>query len=147
MLNDDQDSEKFYGKRVISGMKCMITANNVNGIIKGSTSLCSSGKNLKFELEPILNGRFGEVVISKELDRLYFDVVLVNGKDKLTLMVKKKLDEWRCFIVKLQGSKYKLNALRLTNDNKNQQFLLATSISIKQCEKPYQVEVSKVISY
>jgi len=93
-LNDNQDPEKFYGKRTVSGIKCMIMANNVNGIIKGHTSLASSNKTHRFELEPILNGRFGEVVISNELDRLYFDVVLTNGKDKLTLLIKKKLDQW-----------------------------------------------------
>jgi hypothetical protein len=38
-LNDDQDPDKFYGKRMISGMKCMIMANNCNGIIKGHVSL------------------------------------------------------------------------------------------------------------
>ena len=34
-LNDDLDPEKFYGKRVISGLKCMVMANNCNGTIKG----------------------------------------------------------------------------------------------------------------
>ena len=70
MLNDEQDPEKFYGKKKISGIGCMVMANNVNGIIKGYASLASSNKTHKFEIEPILNGRFGEVVISKELDRL-----------------------------------------------------------------------------
>ena len=80
-LNDDQDPDKFYGKRMISGMKCMVMANNCNGIIKGHVSLFQSTKCLKFEMDPILNGRFGQVVISQELDRLYFDIVLQNGKD------------------------------------------------------------------
>ena len=84
-LNDDQDPDKFYGKRMISGMKCMVMANNCNGIIKGHVSLFQSTKCLKFEMDPILNGRFGQVVISQELDRLYFDIVLQNGKDKLLL--------------------------------------------------------------
>ena len=101
ILNDDQDPEKFYGKRIISGMKCMVMANNCNGIIKGNASLCQSNKSYKFEMDPILNGRFGEVIISKELDRLYFDIQLVNNKDKLTLKIKKEMDQWKHFIIKL----------------------------------------------
>ena len=97
----------------------MIHANNVNGIIKGHASLATSNKIYKFELDPILNGRFGEVVISKELDRLYFDVVFADGKDKLTLLIKKKLDLWKNYIISLQGSKFKHNSLRLLNDPEN----------------------------
>ena len=91
-LDDDFDSEKFYGKKVISGIKCMVLANKVTGMIKGHVSCNTSNKSYKFDFMPSMIERFGEVVISKELDRLYFDIVLVNGKDKIKLLVKDKQD-------------------------------------------------------
>lgn len=64
----------------------MVSANNVTGMIKGYVSSCTGNKSYKFEIQPSLKDRFGDIIISKELDKLYFDIVLTGGKDKLKLL-------------------------------------------------------------
>ena len=81
-------------------------------------------------MDPILNGRFGEVVISKELDRLYFDVVMSEGKDKFGLHIRKKMDDWKYYVIRLKGSKHKQNALRLKNEREKKEVVLKTFITI-----------------
>ena len=39
VLSDgDDDTEKYYGQRIVSGINCIVTANNIAGQIKGQLS-------------------------------------------------------------------------------------------------------------
>jgi hypothetical protein len=48
----------------------MVSANNVGGMIKGQVSVARANKSYKFEIKPSLTNRFGEMIISKELEKL-----------------------------------------------------------------------------
>jgi len=51
----DESLDRYYGRRIISGVNCIVSAHYVHGLIKGQLSCEISSKNFKFDLHPNLS--------------------------------------------------------------------------------------------
>ena len=89
----------------ISGQQCMVKAYIVNGHVIGSVNCEFSNKNYKFELTPILNQKYQEIDLEKEISRLYFDLVLSGYETDFELKIKSKAQIDKYFsLLKIDGS-------------------------------------------
>ena len=76
-----------------------------NSIILGTISIREQNKNHKIELTPILNQKYQEIDLEKEVKRLYFDLKLSGYDIDYVLKTKSKEDmKWNNYIISLTGS-------------------------------------------
>lgn len=81
---------KYEGRREVSGILCLVYAEEKLNKIVGKLSCARSNRPFNFEFKPIPVDSYKGTRINfeKELERLYFTESIVHGKRKLELEIK-----------------------------------------------------------
>ena len=106
--NADDD---IYQDIIVSGVACMVSARNANGVIKGRLTCQASTREFRVDISPT-DRKKTSVDVKNEIHRLFFDYSLSSsnknkiGKEKLTLNTKESIEDanqTRSFLVSLKG--------------------------------------------
>ena len=129
----------------ISGLECIVTAQIVNGNLKGSVTCSISSKNFKFDFLPALKQRYQNTDIGKELKRLSFDVSLnERGKEELVLKIQEGSSYGQNFIVSLRGALNRRISMTLEVDYDKLEIYATCKISQKQNTRKVDMFVPRV---